>query len=165
MDIKESKIEDSIIKDSGSRTEFSSGACRDIQKGKGRCDLMPLDVVAYVAEDEIFAYIESYKISGDTKHLVLAIREFIHNCELYKDIPSAILDVAKHFEQGAEKYGENNWQKGIPTKSYIDSTVRHYLKYWAGWDDEPHHRAFIWNLMCCIWTDQNKPECRSYPMK
>ena len=35
-----------MIKDSGNRREYESGAVRDIQEGKGRCDLMPLDVVA-----------------------------------------------------------------------------------------------------------------------
>ena len=36
------------IKDSGARREFESGAVRDIQEGKGRCDLLPLDVVACI---------------------------------------------------------------------------------------------------------------------
>ena len=35
-----------VIKDSGNRREFETGAVRDIQEGKGRCDLLPLDVVA-----------------------------------------------------------------------------------------------------------------------
>ena len=26
------------------------------------------------------------------------------------------------------------------------------MKYLDGWDDEPHDRAFVWNLMCLIWT-------------
>ena len=34
------------ILDSGNRTEFSTGAVRDMQDDKGRCDLLPLDVVA-----------------------------------------------------------------------------------------------------------------------
>lgn len=33
------------LKDSGERREFGTGAVRDIQEGKGRCDLMPLDVI------------------------------------------------------------------------------------------------------------------------
>lgn len=158
------------IKDSGERTEYESGAVRDIQKGKGRCDLMPLDVVSLVTEDEVFAYIEAYKISGDIENLINALRYVMDGgctdhtrCIMYR--MKDILEVSKHFEQGAEKYGEDNWQKGIPTKSYIDSAVRHYLKYRTGWEDEPHYRAFIWNLLCCIWTDQNRPECRSYPMQ
>ena len=35
-----------VIKDSGNRREFETGAVRDIQEGKGRCDVLPLDVVA-----------------------------------------------------------------------------------------------------------------------
>ena len=61
------------------------------------------------------------------------------------------LEVSKHFEEGAKKYGENNWQKGIPPSCYIDSAVRHYLKWLRGDNDEPHDRAFVWNIMCCIW--------------
>ena len=34
------------LKDSGARREFASGAVRDIAEGKGRCDLLPLGVVA-----------------------------------------------------------------------------------------------------------------------
>lgn len=32
-----------MIKDSGERRSFETGAKRDIVDGKGRCDLMPLD--------------------------------------------------------------------------------------------------------------------------
>ena len=34
-----------IIKDSGERTEFSSGAVRDMHEGKGRMDLLPLTAI------------------------------------------------------------------------------------------------------------------------
>ena len=78
------------------------------------------------------------------------------------DMPTLILEVAKHFEEGAKKYGEYNWQKGIPTHCYIDSAVRHYLKWLRGDNDEPHDRAFCWNILCCIWTCQNKPELNDY---
>ena len=41
------------ILDSGSRREFESGAVRDIQEGKGRCDLLPLGICAdYIEEFE-----------------------------------------------------------------------------------------------------------------
>lgn len=42
-----------MIKDSGDRTEFETGAVRDMREGKGRCDLMPLDVVATCANDNV----------------------------------------------------------------------------------------------------------------
>lgn len=72
------------------------------------------------------------------------------------------LEVAKHFEAGAKKYGEYNWQMGIPAHCYIDSAVRHYLKWLRGDKDEPHDRAFVWNILCCIWTCKHKPELNDY---
>ena len=75
-----------------------------------------------------------------------------------------LLEVSKHFEEGAKKYGENNWQKGIPVHCYIDSMVRHYLKFLRGDTDEPHDRAFVWNVMCCAWTVIHKPEMNDLPV-
>lgn len=39
-----------MIKDSGERTAFSSGAVRDIQNGKGRFDLLPMCVLMRLAK-------------------------------------------------------------------------------------------------------------------
>lgn len=154
---------DPIIKDSGNRRQFESGAVRDMQEGKGRCDLMPLEVVHKVFSkgrnhDEIlFDLAEFMKHVKDTDWLIIALRKFAE--KNYDDsYPTMFLEVAKHFEEGAKKYGENNWQKGIPPKCYIDSAVRHYLKWLRGDKDEPHDRAFVWNLMCCIWEVDYRPK-------
>lgn len=147
-----------VIKDSGDRTQFESGAVRDMRAGKGRCDLMPLEAVSryieYVGGDVegVIYNIAEFKRSGysDTDYLYTALSAFcedVYNC----NYPTMFLEVAKHFEDGATKYGENNWQKGIPAKCYIDSAIRHYFKVLRDDKDEPHERAFVWNLMCCIW--------------
>ena len=146
------------IKDSGDRTEFSTGAVRDMREGKGRCDLMPLEVVArYLdvnwdrvtdqATHAVFEELAKFQKDNNTEHLYNAI----NFANVFGNYFTTILEVAKHFEDGAKKYGENNWQKGIPTNCYIDSAIRHYLKWLRGDNDEPHDRAFVWNLMCCIW--------------
>lgn len=164
------KIQKCVIKDSGSRTEFDTGAVRDIQEGKGRCDLMPLDVVSdlymsYFGKDD-----QSYKVTGllhmftqtgDCLHLHGALGEFLEESD-FGGWSSLFLEVAKHFEEGAKKYGENNWQKGLPVKCYINSAVRHYLKWLRGDKDEPHDRAFCWNILCAIWTCKHKPELNDY---
>ena len=146
------------IKDSGDRTEFSTGAVRDMREGKGRCDLMPLEVVAELLEDpdarQIIHDISSFQEYKDTDFLKSALLNFArrYECENFRaSLITMLLGVAKHFEEGAKKYGENNWQKGIPVNCYIDSAIRHYLKWLRGDTDEPHDRAFVWNLMCCIW--------------
>ena len=144
-----------IIKDSGDRTEFATGAVRDMREGKGRCDLMPLEVAAnYICEsnddtDRVLWAIREFQKSGSTSYLYSALNSFDERH--WDNCYTMLLEVAKHFEEGAKKYGENNWQKGIPTHCYIDSAIRHYLKWLRGDKDEPHDRAFVWNLMCCIW--------------
>lgn len=98
-----------VILDSGNRHQYDTGAVRDMQEGKGRCDLLP---------------------------------------------PLAILRLSKHFEGGAEKYGERNWEKGIPINSFIDSALRHMLKYMAGHEDEDHLVAVAWNVMCAMELEE-----------
>ena len=149
-----------VIKDSGARREFETGAVRDIQEGKGRCDLLPLDVVARFI-GQILANISEFQETGDIKYLENALQRFIDK-HYNKNMSTTFLEVSKHFEEGAKKYGEYNWQKGIPTHCYIDSAVRHYLKYLRGDKDEPHDRAFVWNILCCIWTCIHKPELNDY---
>ena len=108
------------IKDSGNRREFSTGAVRDIQVGKGRMDLLPW---------------------------------------------AAIMEVSKHCEAGALKYGEHNVDKGIPTHSLLDSAMRHAAKYLEGYDDEPHLTAAAWNLLWAIQMELTHEEVVDTPWK
>lgn len=147
---REKKEDGPKILDSGNRTEFASGAVRDMREGKGRMDLMPLGVVRHILDDDLIAHIANYMMSGDTEHLYFAIFAFQEKA-YDNSVDTMLLEVGKHFEEGAKKYGENNWQKGIEPKYYIDSAIRHYLKWRRGDKDEPHDRAFVWNIMCCIW--------------
>ena len=47
-----------MIKDSGDRTQFESGAVRDMHGGKGRCDLLPLGTISKLYE--AYAEYKSY---------------------------------------------------------------------------------------------------------
>jgi hypothetical protein len=150
------------IKDSGTRREFESGAVRDVAEGKGRCDLLPLDCISQILNDDSILYlINDFCFEGDTHHLADAFSSFVQkHCG---DKYTTILEVAKHYEEGAKKYAERNWQKGIPLHCYIDSAVRHYLKFLRGDVDEPHHRAFLWNILGAMWTTDNMPEMIDLP--
>ena len=152
----ESAEEQPQIKDSGERREFESGAVRDICKGKGRCDLLPLDVIGSVMNDSVIIEIDNFVFTRQTFYLFKAIKTASE--KMWKSEPDMVLDLAKHFEEGAKKYGERNWEKGLPVHCYIDSAVRHYLKWHRGDRDEPHDRAFVWNLVCCIWTMRHRPD-------
>lgn len=152
------------ILDSGNRRKFESGAVRDICEGKGRCDLMPMAVIACLANEPVLKCIENFQIyHGIVDYLYPALAQtYKEPLMMFPDKYTMLLEVSKHFEAGAFKYGDNNWRKGIPVHCYIDSAVRHYLKYCRGDTDEPHDRAFCWNLMCAIWTCKNKPELNDY---
>lgn len=150
------------IKDSGERRVFETGSVRDVAEGKGRCDLLPLGVVGAYLDDPIFTAIEEYIRGGQPMELARVLNMIADNhyngnrCEM-------ILDVAVQYEQGAKKYAERNWEKGQPLHVYIDSAVRHYLRLKAGHEDEPHLRAFVWNILGAIWTQTHKPELIDLP--
>lgn len=165
-----------MIQDSGNRREFETGAVRDIAEGKGRCDLLPLDIVNkyhnyYYSRPEkkcspdektrkttyVFDKIDSFIRTGDVMFLYDSIYEF-SEYETEWSFSDTIIEVSKHYEEGCKKYGERNWEKGIPVHCYIDSAVRHYLKFIRCDKDERHDRAFVWNLFCALWTIEHKPE-------
>lgn len=123
----------SEIVDSGNRREFKSGAVRDITDGKGRCDLLPLDIVGdmLVYYDcryaNVVRLIDNFIRTGDTSKIEDTIKYFTENIK-QTNLPLMFIEVSKHFEDGAKKYSEINWEKGIPTHCYVDSGVRHFLK-------------------------------------
>lgn len=68
-----------------------------------------------------------------------------------------LLRVANHYRIGGEKYGFNNWKKGMKTSVYYDSAQRHLLKWWKGDQDEDHMAAAVWNILGAMWTEKNLP--------
>lgn len=52
--------------------------------------------------------------------------------------PFAMRRLAQHYENGAQKYADRNWEKGMPFSRYVDSAKRHLDKYIMGMTDEDH---------------------------
>jgi len=102
-----------VLKDSGDRREFASGAVRDMASDKERPDLMS---------------------------------------------PFAIRRVGRWLGLGARKYGERNWEKGIPCSVCFASLMRHAFKYAMGWRDEDHLSAIIFNAQAIIHFEET---CRA----
>ena len=63
--------------------------------------------------------------------------------------------VMKRYLDGAEKYGENNWMRGMPLSVYYDCAHRHLDAWWRGDGDEDHAAAVVWNMLCAMWTEAN----------
>jgi hypothetical protein len=151
------------ILDSGSRRTFDTGAVRDEVAGKGRCDLLPLTVVGRIIGTNVLDCVELYVRCGKVKYLEIAIARFVSEHNTWNATTTAMLEAAMQYENGCAKYGDRNWEKGMPIHCFIDSGVRHLLKYKRGDNDEPHDKAFIWNILCAIWMHENKPELLDLP--
>lgn len=68
--------------------------------------------------------------------------------------PRALRRLARHFEAGAEKYGDRNWEKGQPLSRFLDSALRHSFNFLEGQRDEDHLAAAVWNLFCLLDTEE-----------
>lgn len=162
------------ILDSGNRTEFETGAVRDLREGKGRYDLIPWEFVSKYATDGWWIEKVDHTYHKKPCAANFELLSSLSSCYCQQTVEAIIADVgsymfdntydminqlAIHFENGCKKYGERNWEKGIPCHCYIDSAIRHYTKWMFEHTDENHAIAFIWNLVCLMWTAKYKKEC------
>lgn len=157
----------SDIKDSGNRTDFANGAVREIREDNGRCDLLPLKQVAMLFDDDIIVKtalegIDDYIYNGKKDGIISALKVFC-KMECRDSMPEMILTVSHHYKDALSKYPERNWEKGLPTHSFVDSGVRHLLKIARGDKDEPHNNAFVWNMLGILWNDEHHPELVDMP--
>jgi hypothetical protein len=77
--------------------------------------------------------------------------------------PLAMIRLARHFEKGAAKYGDRNWERGIPLSRFLDSALRHLFSYMSGRDDEDHLVAAAWNLLAAMETEE-RAEAERLPL-
>jgi hypothetical protein len=69
----------------------------------------------------------------------------------YDLIPTSVLHrLAVHYENGAAKYGDNNWQKGQSLAQYYNSAMRHLQAIKDADLSEDHFAAAIWNVAAMI---------------
>lgn len=68
--------------------------------------------------------------------------------------PIAMKRLAQHYENGAAKYGDRNWEKGQPLSRYMDSLIRHAYCLMSGLEDEDHASAIAWNAFAFIHTKE-----------
>lgn len=61
---------------------------------------------------------------------------------------------AQHMEKGAIKYAARNWEKGMPLSVFLNSLENHLQKLKAGFTDEDHAAAVLWNIAGFIETEE-----------
>jgi hypothetical protein len=68
--------------------------------------------------------------------------------------PIALKRLAQHYERGAKKYSERNWEKGMPLTRILDSAERHLNQFKEGDRSEDHLAAVAWNIFAVIHIEE-----------
>jgi hypothetical protein len=61
--------------------------------------------------------------------------------------PVALEAVARIYAEGAEKYGDHNWEKGFSINDLVKHALRHWRLYASGDRSEDHLAKCIWGFM------------------
>jgi len=98
-----------------------------------------------------------------------AVRDMAIGKGRFDLLPWAVIGaIAIHYQKGCEKYGDRNWEKGLPVKSFLDSAIRHAAQVIDGRNDENHLIAAIWNLLCAyqtiLWIQEGKRPAELYDL-
>lgn len=68
--------------------------------------------------------------------------------------------LARHYENGAEKYDDDNWRKGQPFRRTLDSAIRHLYRYLDGDRTEDHLAAAAWGAFSIMHFEREIAEGR-----
>lgn len=68
--------------------------------------------------------------------------------------PFATERLAAWLRDGARKYGDRNWEAGMPSDRTMASLLRHIMKYMQGEQDEDHLAAIYCNAMFLLDLDE-----------
>jgi len=79
--------------------------------------------------------------------------------------PIGLREVARACAEGAQKYSDFNWEKGMPVNDLLNHAIAHVYQFLAGDRSEPHLGHAAWNLLAAIhshelWTHLNDGKLR-----
>ena len=141
--------------------------CPDCWKKFNEDGLSLREILEKSAEKPKAGLLGGIKDSGERTTFSTGAQRDMHSGKGRMDLLpwAAIIEVSKHCEAGALKYGVHNVDRGIPTSSLMDSAMRHAAKYLDGQEDEDHLLAAAWNLLWAIEMRCKKPECVDTPWR
>jgi len=79
--------------------------------------------------------------------------------------PIGLRRLAETCAEGARKYGDHNWQKGIPASAMLNHAIRHIYLYLAGDRFEDHLAHAAWNILGVCHFEEAMPEMIDIPTR
>lgn len=82
--------------------------------------------------------------------------------------PPSLVEVAKVFSMGADKYGDRNWENGIVWHRIFRALIGHAWKWWWGERNDPedgqHHLSSVaWCALVLMHYETTHPELDDRP--
>ena len=77
--------------------------------------------------------------------------------------PIGLRRLAQTCAEGARKYGEHNWIKGIPASVMLNHAIRHLYRYLEGDRSEDHLAHAAWNILGVCHFEEAMPEMIDIP--
>ena len=71
--------------------------------------------------------------------------------------PIGLREVARACAEGAEKYGDWNWEKGMPVHDLLNHVIAHIYKFLGGDRSEPHLGHAAWGMLAAIHSQELWP--------
>jgi hypothetical protein len=71
--------------------------------------------------------------------------------------PIGIREVARACAEGAQKYSDFNWEKGMPVHDLLNHAIAHVYQFLSGDRSEPHLGHAAWNLLAACHSHELWP--------
>jgi hypothetical protein len=71
--------------------------------------------------------------------------------------PIGLREVARAAAEGARKYSDFNWEKGMPVHDLLNHAIAHCYRFLEGDRAEPHLGHAAWNILAAIHSSQLWP--------
>ncbi len=68
--------------------------------------------------------------------------------------PIGLRRIAETYGEGALKYGDRNWEKGIPQSVMANHALAHIFAYLSGDRSEDHMGHAAWNLIAIMHNEE-----------
>jgi hypothetical protein len=79
--------------------------------------------------------------------------------------PIGLRRLAETCAEGAQKYGDHNWQKGIPASQMLNHALRHIYLWLEGDRAEDHLAHAAWNVLGVCHFEEAMPEMIDVPAR
>jgi hypothetical protein len=79
--------------------------------------------------------------------------------------PIGLRRLAETCAEGSKKYGDHNWERGIPASEMLNHAIRHVYLWIQGDDTEDHLAHAAWNILGVCHFEEAMPEMIDVPTR